>query len=324
MDMKLDRLLAIVIMLVNRRMVQAKELADTFEVSVRTIYRDIDVINQAGIPVISYQGAGGGISLSEGYRLDRNVFTNNELVAIVSALQSVSTTHFHTSNKHLLEKMNSIVPATESEQFKFQTQQFIVDLSPWGKQSMLEEKLAKVKAAIEGLYQLAFTYCSAEGELSQRIVEPYTLVLKKHTWYLYAYCLKRQQFRLFKLIRMNDVAILEHSFVRINISIEQIPWNQEWTTPEKTTRLVLRFHKSAKHLAEEWFGVESLVAEAGDGTGDGEKAGYIVETDFPENRWLYGFILSFGPDVEVIEPAHIRRIILDMAMNISNIYKPTS
>lgn len=320
--MKLDRLLAIVILLVNRRLIQAKELADQFEVSVRTIYRDIEVINQAGIPVISYQGAGGGISLSEGYRLDRNVLTNNELAAIVTALQSVSTTHFNLNNKMLLEKMNSIVPPKESEQFQFQTQQFIVDLSPWGRHSMLEDKLSLLKEAIEKVRRVDFIYCNAQGDVTERSVEPYTLVLKKQTWYLYARCLNRQQFRLFKLFRIQDIEVRKEIFIRENIAIDQIPWNVEWASPENNQQLKLRFHRRVKHVAEEWFGVESLHAETDGGRHEAEY--FTVTVHFPEDRWLYGFILSFGHDVEVIEPKHIRDRIHEISKGISAIYQSPS
>jgi predicted DNA-binding transcriptional regulator YafY len=321
-NMKLNRLLAIIILLVNRRIVQAKEMAEQFEVSVRTIYRDIEVINQAGIPVISYPGAGGGIGLSEGYRLDRNVLTSNELAAIVTALQSVSTTHYTLQNKLLLEKMNSIVPAADSEQFQFRTQQFIVDLSPWGRQGVLEDKLTKLREAIENVRLVAFTYCSAQGDISERLVEPYTLVLKKQTWYLYAHCLQRLQFRLFKVLRMKEVEVQELVYVRQNLAIALIPWNQEWSQPEKSTNLLLRFHKRAKHLAEEWFGVDALEAEAGEGADEDER--YLVSVDYPEDRWLYGFILSFGQDVEVIAPEHIRYKIHKISKDIANIYEPSS
>jgi predicted DNA-binding transcriptional regulator YafY len=320
--MKLDRLLGIVILLNNRRMIQAKELADHFEVSVRTIYRDIDIINQAGIPVVSYQGAGGGIGLSEGYRLDRNVLTNNELAAIVTALQSVSTSYDNPNHKLLLEKMQSIVPEAEAEQFQIRTQQFIVDLSPWGRQGHLEDKLAKLKRAVEEGREVGFVYCDAQGEVSERRIEPYTLVLKKQTWYLYAYCLDRKQFRLFKLFRMKDVAVRENYFLKQNILLEQIPWNKEWSSGENATPLLLRFHRRARHLAEEWFGVEALVAQKVEEAGQETDERYVVAARFPEDRWLYGFILSFGQDVEVMEPEHIRSKIKEIAMNIGKIYDP--
>ncbi|TVY04408.1 helix-turn-helix transcriptional regulator [Cohnella terricola] len=309
--MKLDRLLSIVILLVNRRRVQAKELADRFEVSVRTIYRDIEAINQAGIPVVTFQGASGGIGLTEGYRLDRNVLTDDELIEIVNALQSVATIYPEGNGKNLLEKMNSIVPQAESERFRSRTRQFIVDFSPWGRRGTLEEKLELIKRAVEDEVEVSFTYCSADGKVTERSVEPYTLVLKKQTWYLYAYCLERRDFRLFKLIRMKEVKATGRAFARRCIDLESIPWNREWFAPEKTESVKLLFHPRAKHLAEEWFGAEHLIPE---------ERGYVVSADFPEDRWLYGFILGFGPDAEVLEPERIREKIKQMALDVYRKY----
>ncbi|MBP1991102.1 helix-turn-helix transcriptional regulator [Paenibacillus eucommiae] len=313
--MKIDRLLSIVILLMNRKRIQAKELADLFEVSVRTIYRDIDVIDHAGIPVMTYPGAGGGIGLVEGYRLDRNLLTHNDLAAIVTALRSISTSYSSHENQMLLEKINSIIPASKSDDFEFKTKQFIVDFSSWGDQGLMEEKLNKLKQAIEQLQVVAFTYCNADGDVTERSVEPYTLVLKKQRWYLYAYCRQREQFRLFKLFRMKDVVIHELYFVRQPISMEDMPWAKSWQPPEQGTPLQLRFHAKVRHLAEEWFGVESLLED-----GEGR---YTVSVAFPEDNWLYGFILSFGEGVEVLEPAHIREKIKKIAEGIVNKYERT-
>ncbi len=311
--MKLDRLLSIVIMLLNRKLVQAKELADLFEVSVRTIYRDIETINQAGIPIVTYQGANGGIGLAEGYRLDRNLLTNNELAAIVTALQSISTSDSSQNHQMLVEKINSIIPAYQSEQFHMKTKQFIVDFSSWDEHGHLKEKLAMLKRAIEQALVVSFQYCDAQGEKTERCIEPYTLILKRQKWYVYAYCQYRQEFRMFKLFRMTNIVVHERHFTRENIAIEDTPWNQEWHAPRNTVRLVLRFQEKVRHLAEEWFGVESLL-EDGEGS-------YIAEVVFPEDNWLYGFILSFGQDVEVVEPLHIRIIIKDIAQGIAQKYE---
>ncbi|UHA72189.1 helix-turn-helix transcriptional regulator [Paenibacillus sp. 481] len=311
--MKIDRLLSIVILLLNRRIVQAKELADLHEVSVRTIYRDIDAINQAGIPIVTYQGASGGIGLAEGYRLDRNVMTNDELATMVTALNSISSSYEDQRNQQLLQKINSIIPPSQAEQFQMKTQQFIVDFSPWGKHSYLEEKLTLLKQAIEQLRTVSLTYCNANGDMSERTVEPYTLVLKRQTWYLYAFCRQREQFRLFKLFRMKQLAMLDTTFVRQHISFEELPWEQQWYTPEHNIEVKLRFSKQVRHLAEEWFGVEQLVAD--------DNGTYLVTASYPEDNWLYGFILSFGPDVEVLEPAHIRAKIRASAEAIFHTYK---
>ncbi|XEC93775.1 helix-turn-helix transcriptional regulator [Paenibacillus tarimensis] len=314
--MKLDRLLSIVILLINRKMVQAKELAERFEVSVRTIYRDIETINMAGIPIVTYQGAGGGIGLEEGYRLDRNLLTNDELAALVTALRSISTSYDSDSNQMLMEKLTSIVPASRADEFRFKSNQVLVDLSPWGGQAQLEQKFKLVKQAIEQLRLVSFTYISAQGDRTQRTVEPHTLVLKGQKWYLQAYCLQRGRFRLFKLLRMKDLAVLDEVFVRRAIPEEELNPGQTWNAPDNTVPLILRFSPQIRHLAEEWFGVEDLKLQ-----GDGS---ITVNVSFPEDNWLYGFILSFGPDVEVVEPEHIRQIIQEKARLVAKKYEASS
>jgi predicted DNA-binding transcriptional regulator YafY len=310
--MKLDRLLSIIILLINRRKVQAKDLADQFEVSVRTIYRDIETINQAGIPVITYQGANGGIGLTEGYRLDRNLLTNNDLVAIASALRSVSTSHRNMNTVMLMEKINSIIPDNQKEEFQFRTNKLIVDFTSWGHHHELEHKVAQFNRAIDDLHLVTFTYSDAAGSLTERKVEPYTLVLKGQKWYLYAFCRSREQFRMFKLMRMKNITILDQIFLRRQISFNTLPWNQEEPNSQRDIKLVLRFNHSIKHLAEDTFDLEALVMDA---------AGrYTVTVSFPDNDWLYGFILSFGPNVEVMEPEHVRHRIKQLAAQTADNY----
>ncbi|GAA0355436.1 helix-turn-helix transcriptional regulator [Bacillus horti] len=310
--MKLERLLSIVVLLLNRKKVQAKELADLFEVSVRTIYRDIESINQAGIPIVTLQGANGGIGLVEGYKLDRNILTNNELTAIFTALQSLSTTHANTTHQLLLEKLSSIVPTNDAERFLEQTKQFIIDLSSWSDNPELENKIEQLKKSIERQWVVTFLYCSPQGDRTHRSVEPYTLVLKRHSWYLYAFCQNRERFRLFKLQRMKNIDLTNEAFVRESISLADIPWQKEWNKPANQQKVVLRFHPKTHQLAEEWFGVEKL---------NKDKQGYyVVESLFPEDNWLYGFILSFGAGVEVLEPTHLRQKIKDIAKQVGNQY----
>lgn len=185
--MKLERLLAIVVLLINRGRVQAKDLADMFEVSIRTIYRDIDTLGQAGIPVVTYQGTSGGIDLAEGYRLDRNVLTDKDLASIVTALRSVSTSHANAARELLVEKLSSIVPESKNDDFQANTNRFIVDYSTWTHPEALKIKLELIEQGMDQLRPVTFTYCSAEGIHTHRTADPHTIVLKKHSWYLYAF-----------------------------------------------------------------------------------------------------------------------------------------
>nr|WP_145406321.1 YafY family protein [Paenibacillus xylanexedens] len=311
--MKLERLLAIVVLLINRRRLQAKELADMFEVSVRTIYRDIDTLGQAGIPVVTYQGASGGIGLAEGYRLDRNLLTDKDLVSIVTALRSISTSHTNTARELLVEKLSSIVPEAKNEDFQASTHRFIVDYSTWTHPEALQQKLKVIDQGIDQLQCIRFAYCSAEGAQTCRTVEPHTLVLKRHAWYLYAFCHERNDFRMFKLVRMKEVTLDAQHFERKAVNLQDRPWQQEWSRPDNQIGITLKFHSRVRHLAEEWFGIGNVLP---DGNGY-----YISQVAFPEDNWLYGFILGFGADVEVLEPLHIRDNVCRIAEQIVQNYK---
>lgn len=312
--MKIDRLLSIVILLLQKNRIQAKELADLYEVSIRTIYRDIEAISMAGVPVVTFQGAGGGIGLMEGYRLDRSMLTDHDIKDIVMGLQSLSSSLGGPNVSRLLNKFESIVPASEKEQFRVRTTQFIVDHSGWGNQAAQESKLIKVKEAISQAHTIAFTYRNAEGALTERNVEPHTLVLKGQQWFMYAYCRGREQFRLFKLSRMSNPVVTGTAFTRRDLSYEVLPWNEGRSAASRAVQpFILQFNRKSRHLAEDWFGVEALNEQ--------EEGIYTVSVPFPEDTWVYGFILSLGPDVIVREPAHLRAKIREMALRIASNYE---
>ncbi|PGU10205.1 transcriptional regulator [Bacillus cereus] len=312
--MKLERLLSIIILLLNRRMVQAKELADRFEVSIRTIYRDIDAINAAGIPIVTYQGINGGIGLSEGYRLDRNILTNDELAAIVTALRSISTSYDREQHQRLVEKIHSIILPSYEEEFQNKTNRVLIDYSPWDGIEHLRPKLKLLDEALDSCVLVNFTYSNAEGEVSRRIVEPHVLILKGREWYLQAYCIEKEAFRLFKLKRMKELVInREKTFIRRDATTQEHIKSESQSKPSNVPEVVLRFKDEARHLAEEWFGIEALLPV--------EDGGWLIKKAYPENEWLYSFILSLGHHVEVLEPKHLRGIIANRAEKIAKIYR---
>ncbi len=314
--MKLERLLSIIILLLNRRMVQAKELAERFEVSVRTIYRDIEAIHEAGIPIVTYQGTNGGIGLVEGYRLDRNVLTNDELADIVTALRSISTSYGNEQQLRLMEKINSIVPPSRSEEFEQMTSRVLIDYSPWDGNDKLQPKLQLLKEAVDRCTIAKFAYSNAEGEISHRAVEPHRLILKGRQWYLQAYCLMREQFRLFKLKRMKELEVdPETMFDRRELPAQESDSDSDQgpCEPARVTEFVLRFRPESRYLAEEYFDIE-------DGQ-SGEDGSWLVRKAYPEDDWLYRFILGLGHHAEVLEPPHLREIIASRAEQVANKYR---
>jgi predicted DNA-binding transcriptional regulator YafY len=303
--MKLDRLMAILMILVNRRRVQAKELADMFEISVRTVYRDIDTINQAGIPVITYQGVGGGIGIADGFKLDRNFLTGDELASMAVALRTVFAASQDQRAGTALEKIRGLVSGPEAERFRSRTESLTVDFTPWGNDEKLQAAVALLRRCAEEDRCATFRYVSARGDETARIVEPYTLVLKGQTWYLYGFCRLRREFRLFKLARLRAVEALEERFVRQPVDLTARPWEKEGSNRGPDVTLLLRFDRNMRHVAEEWCGQEHLRCQP-----DG---GCVAQITWPEDDWVYGWILSFGPGVEVLAPPHARERIRTMA-----------
>nr|WP_306812789.1 YafY family protein [Paenibacillus soyae] len=313
----MERLLSIIILLLNRRMVQAKELAERFEVSVRTIYRDVEVINRAGIPIITYQGTNGGIGLAEGYRLDRNVLTNDELAAIFTALRSISTSYGNKHHQGLMDKINSVVPPAYSDEFQQKTSRVLIDYSPWDGNDTLRPKLQLLKEAADGGLVTGFIYSDAHGEVSHRMVEPHRLILKGKQWYLQAYCLEKEQFRLFKLKRMKELEIATgQTFIHRELPAQASASSPSPSEQLRMTEFVLRFRAGDRHRAEEWFGIEELVP-ADDGC-------WLVRKAYREDEWLYSFLLGFGHHAEVLEPPHLREIIASRAEQIAKIYRSPS
>ncbi|WP_342467387.1 YafY family protein [Bacillus sp. FSL W8-0629] len=291
--MKIDRVLSIVMILISKRQVQAKDLAELHEVSVRTIYRDIDTINQAGIPVVTKQGAGGGISLVDDYRLEKKLFTDDDIELILTALESITSAYTFKESEHVLKKMKSLIPSQNEKQ-----QHVFIDLSSWGKDSYLEKKLQLIHTAASAHQYIQFTYRNAKGETLPRKVEPYTLVLKGRHWYLYAYCCVKKAFRLFKLKRMSDLITHSVSFLPKRIKNEEKPWNDSWHEEPSVSTLTLRLTEDSVGKVKEWID-ENEFTVCADGT-------YLATITLPQDDWLYSFLFYLGPDIEIVSPPSVR------------------
>ena len=309
--MKLDRLVSILVLLLRKERIQAKELAEIFEVSVRTILRDVEAINLAGIPIVTYQGANGGIGIAEGYRLDKSVLTEDDMSTIISTLRGISGTMPDSKHEVLMEKLRNALPSSQLDSLDTKVQQFIIDLSPWGSNELFKHSVACIRRSIENNNEIEFIYIDSSGNRTNRRVEPYSLVLKGQKWYLYAWCHIRQEFRLFKLSRMRELKETAVVFQPKKVSLEKFDWEDPWNTPENMISLRLVFEKELESLVTDWFGdsIEKL-----------EDGRLLAITMLPENNWLYGSILSFGTGVEVIDPPHIRNIIAEISKGIYEKY----
>ncbi|TKI44388.1 helix-turn-helix transcriptional regulator [Lysinibacillus tabacifolii] len=303
--MKVDRLLTMTMILINRKKVKAQELAELFDVSVRTIYRDVETLSCAGVPILSQQGVNGGISLMEGYRMDKQVLTKEELTSLSIALKSALTSYEDAHAKAVLEKLTGVA----DEQVKQSIDHFFIDLSPWGQNILLKEQITLLKNAIERERCVSFLYSTTYGTMTNRIIEPHTLVQKGKMWYIYGYCTLRNGFRLFKISRMKQMKEEQRSFERKEVHLSDLPWDKAWQQPENLVELTLSFDAQILTLIEETFGVEQI---------DYERS--IVHVALPEDEWLYGFLLSFGNRIKLLDPPYLVDIVQKRAQEIVEIY----
>jgi predicted DNA-binding transcriptional regulator YafY len=306
--MKLDRMLYIITYLLNHRKVRAQELADQFEVSVRTIYRDIDAISQAGIPIVTYQGMDGGIGLVDGFKLDRNLLTEEEISKIVNALKGVQSISEDTKIKLLIEKLAGI---TAGKNMIPTGNEIMIDLSSWNRHDQLSKSIRRIKDAIHDQRLIRFMYYTNES-LTERKAEPYQIIFKESNWYLYAFCCLRNDFRLFKLRRMSGLDILEESFEPKPCSVEDLRWDESYDRSEQIEIVVL-FDPVMKYSIDDIFGVENY-EYADDGR-------LRVTLLMPKGVWLCGFLLGFGDKAEIVEPPDLREKIRGMAEGIAEVYR---
>ncbi len=311
-SMKSDRLLSIIIYLLNRDLVSARELADRFEVSVRTIQRDMETIELAGIPLVTIQGPHGGYSLMEGFSLDRQLVGIEDLFYIITALSSVGSSMPTKNIPHTIEKMKALLPGTSQKELLSRSQKLYMDFSAFGGSVKQQELFRKLEHAIDNSALIEFDYTNNRFEYTHRTVEPMTLAFKWRSWYLLAYCRLREDFRVFRLGRIKNMQVQNTHFARREFDPASFIEKSQEFSPEHTITLVLRFDSCMRHLVEEFFPADKIEIEP-----DGSLR---TESCMPESGWVYGLILSYGEFVEVLEPTHIRHIIKQSAEHISSLY----
>lgn len=283
--MQESRLFKIVYYLMNKGSSTAPELAEKFEVSIRTIYRDIDVISSAGIPIYATQGKGGGIAISEDFILDKSLLSKEEKEQVLMALQGLIATDNNYADE-LLSKLGSL--------FQMQNTNWIeVDFSNWVKGNMSDGIFDHIKKAIFKKSMIQFQYYGST-DVVERKAAPLKLVFKSKDWYLYAYCMLRNDNRFFKLSRIKNLQILNEIYPS-DITIPKAVTKQ--VEFERTIPVVLKFDKSMAFRVLDEFRNEVVEDETGD---------LYVHTSLPDSEVLYSYLFSFSDGVEVIEPETIR------------------
>jgi len=288
--MQINRLLEIVYILLDKKKVTAKMLSECFEVSQRTIYRDIDVLSSAGIPVYTNKGKGGGISLLDNFVLNKSMLSDKEQVDILSSHHGLNALNI-SEVEPVLKKLAIIFD-------KNNTNWIDVDFSSWGSDSIELEKFNILKNSILNQNIVSFEYFGSNCERSERTIEPIRIIFKGQGWYIYGFCRTKNEFRIFKITRIKNLKSSKETFKRRNI--EEI-WSKPKEENNRTIKIVLRIEeKMAFRMYDEFD--QASISKSTDGN-------FIVTTNLLENEWLYGYLMSYGNSAEILEPMHVREII---------------
>ena len=283
--MKIHRLLGILAVLLRGQKVTAPALAQRFEVSRRTISRDIDALCMAGFPIVAEQGKGGGFSLAPGYRFDRQALTREEHMALTAALSGLESVSAPDS---------SVAALREKLSLSEQSGQLLIDLSSQFYRDSLTEKIALLQGAITDKKLVSFRYYSEKGE-TDRKVEPYYITFQWSSWYLFARCLTRQDFRMFKLTRLWGLRMEDETFTPVQIPPERLDFNREWA---KNYLLCALFDPTEKYRLVEEYGPDCYSVEP-----DGRLK---LTVDFTYYSSMLSWMLSFGGRAEVLSPPELR------------------
>ena len=309
--MKIDRLISIIMILLEKERIGAQELADMFEVSPRTIYRDIDTINMAGIPVSSAPGVGGGFEIMQKYKIDKKVFSAADLSAILMGLSNLSTIIRGDELVNALAKVKSFIPADRASDIELKANQIYIDLSPWMGNRNIQPYLEIIKTAIQENKLLSFEYSDRYGNKTARTAEPYQLVLKNSDWYWQGYCLMRNDFRIFKISRVSNLQILEEFFTPRDYQKPQLDFFGILETMQ--IEIKIRIHKSIMERVLDFCAYEHFLP-------DGNEH-YIVSFPFIENDYYYNILLGFGDKCECLEPLHVRKEMKRRIHDIAALYE---
>jgi len=294
--MKIDRLVSIIMLLLDKERIGAHKLADMFEVSPRTIYRDIEAISMAGIPVCSVPGVGGGFEIPRNYKIDKKVFSSADLSAILTGLSGLSSVIRGDELANALAKVKSFIPADKAQEIELEASRVYVDLRPWLGSRNVQPSLELIQTAMRENRLLAFEYADRHGSRTVRTAEPYQLVLKGNQWYFQGYCHERKDFRLFKIARTSGLRLLDETFVPRVCPKPQLDFPD--TLAARQTNITVRFHASLLDRVLEYCADEQVAPD-----GEGQ---YVATFPFIENDFYYSVLLGFGDRCECLKPRHVR------------------
>lgn len=306
--MKIDRLLAITILLLNRERISAGVLAERFEVSTKTVYRDIETLCRAGIPIVSHQGMSGGFELMERYTIGRQMLSPGEIEALRAAVKGAASVLDDQTFADLADKVQALLGGGAEARGPG----VIFDLNSWSGHASTRDRVECLRHAAREALRVEVRYLNMSGQESRRLLEPAMLLMKGGIWYVQAYCLLRKEFRIFRLSRMLELRETGEPFIpKAAPAIDTYEWSDDWDSMPRIA-VSLRFCAEVRLRVTDGFEA-SLITELEDGS-------VRMAGDFTADDWFYGMLLSYGDRVKVESPSAVAEELVRRAKRIVESY----
>lgn len=289
--MQIDRLFQIVYILLDKKRVTARELSEIFEVSTRTIYRDVDTLSIAGIPIYTNKGKGGGICLFEDFVIDKTVLSSEEMNEVLMGLEILNATQYTNADSAIL-KLKTLFNRIEENWIE-------VDFSHWGSSDFEKKKFEDLKFALNSNTIIELDYCNYRGNNTSRTVYPLKLIFKQKNWYLAAYCTLRNDYRVFKCYRINKLKLTNTAFDRKKYHLNDITFAFKQPTDLINIRIILS--AKVKHRIYDEFAASDIIEK--------EDGNYEITFSTEADEGLYNYLMSFSSDIKRIEPEFVADII---------------
>ena len=307
--MKIQNLVETIFLLLSREKVSAKYLAERFNISIRSVYRYIDDLSLT-IPIFNVRGRNGGFSIADDFKITSTYLTKEEKSTLLNLIAGFKNEVSSPVIERLFEKISSISKIREKN-LNINFGNLIIDGSAWGNSESYKEKLTIIEECIENRTSILLAYQDREGVISEREIEPNTLILKQGLWYVYAYCHLRKTFRLFKVGRIEKMKVLDSQFEKREITNLKELLN-EWYLALNHVDVQLEIDKTIKSDVEEWLGVDKVKVMP--------NSDIKVNTTIPCDDVLVSKILSFGDKIKILSPQSLKNSVLDKAKQVINLY----
>ncbi len=304
--------IAVLMELLDGNTYTCKQLSDKYEVSNKTIYRAIETLCEAGIPIVAEFGRNGGYKINDKTRINCSFFTKDELSSFFSFLQTQYDKIDPKSENSTIKKFEILNNNKELSDLQILSQQVIIDTDIWGQNNSIKINTDDLKNAISDTKKLKITY-KTQNLSQKRIIQPYSLVYKFGCWYLYAFCETRHNFRLFKLSRITEIEILNEQYLRQEINCNLKPWNKDFEENFAKIDITMKYEISIDPDICDWLGtnMNELFKD------DKYK---IIKTTLPYCKGLIHKILEFEDKLTILKPQSLCDEICEQCKTIFQTY----